>query len=89
MGDFALSGAELRAKGLNRIGNLLIPNENYVKLEQWMMPILDQMVLEQKEQVNIKRYTESEREKHLNLSICIGCFVESIPDDCAFGEGDQ
>ena len=27
MGDFALRGAELRRKGLNRIGNLLVPND--------------------------------------------------------------
>lgn len=51
LGDFHLTGLELRSKGLNRIGNLLIPNENYCKLEEWMMPILDQMVVEQKEQV--------------------------------------
>ena len=27
MGDFALRGADLRPKGLNRIGNLLVPND--------------------------------------------------------------
>ncbi|KAM9685100.1 deoxyhypusine synthase isoform 2-T2 [Trichechus inunguis] len=30
-----------------RIGNLLVPNDNYCKFEDWLMPILDQMVLEQ------------------------------------------
>ena len=28
LGDFALKGAELRKQGLNRIGNLLVPNDN-------------------------------------------------------------
>ena len=28
LGDFALRGKDLREKGLNRIGNLLVPNEN-------------------------------------------------------------
>ena len=28
LGDFALKGKDLREKGLNRIGNLLVPNEN-------------------------------------------------------------
>ncbi|XP_078439197.1 deoxyhypusine synthase-like [Wolffia australiana] len=46
-GDFALSGAYLRSKGLNRIGNLLVPNNNYCKFEDWIMPIFDQMLLEQ------------------------------------------
>lgn len=36
-----------RKKGLNRIGNLLIPNDNYVKFEEWINPILDQMLKEQ------------------------------------------
>ncbi|CAM8889623.1 unnamed protein product [Rhodiola kirilowii] len=49
-GDFSLPGALLRSKGLNRIGNLLVPNENYCKFEDWIMPILDQMLKEQKEE---------------------------------------
>ncbi|KAK6195347.1 hypothetical protein SNE40_000798 [Patella caerulea] len=50
LGDFNLSGRKLREKGINRIGNLLVPNDNYCKFEDWLMPILDQMVQEQKEQ---------------------------------------
>ncbi|XP_004287516.1 PREDICTED: deoxyhypusine synthase-like [Fragaria vesca subsp. vesca] len=49
-GDFALAGAELRSKGLNRIGNLLVPNGNYCKFEDWIIPIFDQMLKEQVEQ---------------------------------------
>ncbi|TRY97329.1 hypothetical protein DNTS_020613 [Danionella cerebrum] len=48
LGDFSLKGKELRQQGINRIGNLLVPNDNYCKFEDWLMPILDQMVLEQK-----------------------------------------
>ncbi|KAJ3013878.1 hypothetical protein HKX48_005484 [Thoreauomyces humboldtii] len=48
VGAFALEGAGLRRKGLNRIGNLLVPNENYCKFEDWVMPILDDMLEEQK-----------------------------------------
>ena len=46
-GDFALPGRELRDKGINRIGNLLVPNKNYVKFEEWLMPILDTLLEEQ------------------------------------------
>ncbi|KAF2916227.1 hypothetical protein DAI22_09g102400 [Oryza sativa Japonica Group] len=38
-GDFSLPGTLLRSKGLNRIGNLLVPNDNYCKFENWIMPI--------------------------------------------------
>ncbi|CAI0418489.1 unnamed protein product [Linum tenue] len=50
-GDFSLPGAQLRAKGLNRIGNLLVPNDNYCKFEDWVIPIFDQMLKEQTENV--------------------------------------
>jgi deoxyhypusine synthase len=49
LADFALDGAELRKKGLNRIGNLVVPNDNYCKFEDWVIPILDKMLEEQKE----------------------------------------
>lgn len=47
IGEFSLLGSDLRAKGLNRIGNLLVPNNNYCLFENWVMPILDKMVEEQ------------------------------------------
>jgi len=52
-GDFALPGAALRSKALNRIGNLLVPNDNYCKFEDWIMPIFDQMYDEQSNEVYI------------------------------------
>ncbi|XP_039023479.1 deoxyhypusine synthase-like [Hibiscus syriacus] len=49
-GDFSLPGAQLRSRGLNRIGNLLVPNDNYCKFEDWIIPIFDQMLKEQLEE---------------------------------------
>ncbi len=48
LADFNLDGAELRRKGMNRIGNLIVPNDNYCKFEDWLTPILDAMLSEQK-----------------------------------------
>ncbi|TIA95155.1 hypothetical protein E3P94_03848 [Wallemia ichthyophaga] len=42
-----LDGAHLRKKGMNRIGNLLVPNEAYCRFEDWVVPILDAMREEQ------------------------------------------
>lgn len=47
LGDFALPGGTLRDKGLNRIGNLLVPNDNYCRFEEWIVPILDSVMSEQ------------------------------------------
>ena len=54
VGDFHLKGKELRSKGINRIGNLLVPNDNYCKFEDWLMPILDQMLIEQNTEVQYR-----------------------------------
>lgn len=43
MGDFALRGKHLRMRGLNRLGNLVVPNENYVAFEEWLTPLLEVM----------------------------------------------
>ncbi|CEP62231.1 deoxyhypusine synthase LALA0_S05e00804g [Lachancea lanzarotensis] len=51
LGEFTLKGSSLRDKGLNRIGNLLVPNDNYCKFEEWIVPILDKMLEEQEEYV--------------------------------------
>lgn len=48
LGDFNLDGRMLRDSGINRIGNLLVPNDNYCKFEDWVMPLLDEMLDEQR-----------------------------------------
>jgi len=52
-GDFDLDGIELRKKGINRTGNLLVPNNHYCTLEDWMQPLLDVMLEEQKREGKI------------------------------------
>ena len=48
MGDFSkYNGADLRLKGINRIGNLLLPNNNYCKFEDWFAPLLTKLHDEQ------------------------------------------
>mmetsp|Transcript_7524 Transcript_7524/g.18512 ORF Transcript_7524/g.18512 Transcript_7524/m.18512 type:complete len:464 (-) Transcript_7524:372-1763(-) len=47
MGDFKLDGRSLRKKGINRIGNLLVPNKNYCQFEDWISPIIETMHDEQ------------------------------------------
>lgn len=49
VGSFDLKGKTLRAQGLNRVGNLLIPNDNYCKFEDFIIPIFDEMLQEQQE----------------------------------------
>jgi deoxyhypusine synthase len=47
LGEFSTPGKQLRDGGLNRIGNLVVPNDNYCAFEDWLTPILDIMLDEQ------------------------------------------
>jgi len=47
VGSFSAVGATLRKQGMNRIGNLVVPNSNYCAFEDWVMPLLDKMLEEQ------------------------------------------
>jgi deoxyhypusine synthase len=68
--DMYLAGKELRAKGLNRIGNMLVPNSNYCLFEDWIMPLLDQMLKEQQDQGTV--WTPSKVRKH--QTECLICW---------------
>ena len=52
LGSFTASGATLRKQGMNRIGNLLVPNDNYCAFEDWVIPILNKMLKEQEDSKN-------------------------------------
>ena len=41
IGDFNLKGSELRDRGINRAGNILIPNSRYCRFEEFVLPILE------------------------------------------------
>src|SRR3989338_3372834 len=41
--DFNSDGAILREKGINRIGNIFVPNSRYVKFEKFVQPILEEL----------------------------------------------
>ena len=48
LGDFDLSGKELREKGINRIGNILVPNSRYCDFEDFFIPLLNKVYKEKK-----------------------------------------
>jgi deoxyhypusine synthase len=53
VGSFDLKGSDLRMKGLNRLGNLVVPNLNYVAFEEWVSPVINKMHTEQKKEGKI------------------------------------
>ncbi|GAB0496473.1 hypothetical protein MMPV_007785 [Pyropia vietnamensis] len=85
VGEFRLDGKALRARGLNRIGNLLVPNDNYCKFEDWVFPILTAM---RKEQADGATWTPSKMIARLGAetgdesSICYWAAKNNIPIYC-------
>jgi len=47
IGTFNADGKELRDKGINRAGNIFIPNSHYCKFEDFIIPILEELNYEQ------------------------------------------
>lgn len=50
MGSYEYDGVQSRKDGLNRIGNMFVPNDNYRLFESWLLNIFDSMLTEQKQQ---------------------------------------
>ena len=82
LGKFTDSGKELREAGVNRVGNILVPNDRYVKFEKFFVPLIDKLS-------KIKdSYTPSElisilgKEINNKESIYYWCYKNNIPVFC-------
>ena len=92
LGDFKADGKELREKGINRAGNIFIPNSLYIKFEKFVLPVLEEIYKEQKRTGRI--FTPSELIWKLGEkindknSICFWACKNKIPIFCpAIGDG--
>jgi deoxyhypusine synthase len=50
LGSFGMDGKTLREKGINRIGNILVPNDRYIVFEKFMEKFLLKMLERQKKE---------------------------------------
>lgn len=86
IGRFDMDGATMRDSGLNRIGNLFIPNDNYCNFEEWLKPRLDEMHRQQVEEgVSWTPSTFIDylgREINDESSFCYWCHKNQIPIFC-------
>lgn len=48
IGSFEANGGKLREEGINRAGNIFIPNSRYVKFEKFFQPLLEEIYRENK-----------------------------------------
>jgi deoxyhypusine synthase len=87
LSEFTARGVDLRKQGLNRIGNLVVPNQNYCEFENWLLPILDSMLEEQLSGA-VKSWTPSTmihrlgKEINNEESVYYWCYKNDIPVFC-------
>ena len=63
IGSFSADDVELHEQGVNRVGNVFIKNESYMKFEDWINPILIKLYEKQ------KKWTPSELLREIGLML--------------------
>lgn len=86
LGDFSANGAELRKKGINRIGNIYAANNRYIEFESFVQPILEELYNQQKKTGKIVTPSEiiwklGEKIKNEN-SVCYWAWKNKIKIYC-------
>ncbi len=58
LGDFRADGNALRKRGINRTGNIFVPNERYMWFEEFFQPMLADLYKKQKESGHVSTPSE-------------------------------
>ncbi len=86
IGKFSFSGELLREEGINRTGNIFIPNLRYVEFEKFLTPILEKIYQEQKKTGKVISVSEFinmlGREINNKESILYWCWKNNLQAYC-------
>jgi deoxyhypusine synthase len=80
IGSFNEKGSILRDKGINRAGNILIPNSRYCRFEDFVLPILEKYKNEIKTSSDLIKILG--KEINNDKSIYYWCYKNNIPVYC-------
>ncbi|MFH0936240.1 MAG: deoxyhypusine synthase [Candidatus Woesearchaeota archaeon] len=86
LGDFRAKGKDLREQGINRIGNIFVPNDRYIAFEKFIQSVFNRLLEKQKKENRICNPSEFVHElgKEINdeESIYYWCYKNKIPVFC-------
>lgn len=91
LGDWDLKGRELREKGINRIGNILVPNDRYIEFEKYMREFFKKLENIQNEGriisssefcYELGRFMDEKLGDEKNRSILYWAYKNNIPIFC-------
>jgi len=80
-GEFEMDDVALHRRGINRLGNILIPNENYgILLEKKVQPILEELWKKERRNLSTKELSwEFGKRVRSEESLLHWCFKNQIP----------
>ena len=83
-GDFNMDDAELRDKGVNRLGNVLVPDTSYgIPIEKWMQPFLKEIYNEKERWVPCEIWKRMgdrmSKEERGTQSLLAKCAEKNVP----------
>ena len=92
LGDWSVNDAEMRQKGINRIGNIFVPNDRYVEFEKYMIPFFERLLeIERREGrpltaseviYKLGRYVDEKLGKEKEKSVIYWAYKNNIPIFC-------
>ena len=83
-GDFEMNDTELRERGINRLGNVLVPDDSYgIPIEKWMQSFLEDLYKKQTRWIPRDIWHELgarlAREERGNESLLAACVAQNVP----------
>ena len=83
-GDFEMNDTELRERGINRLGNVLVPDDSYgIPIEKWMQLFLEDLYKKQTRWIPREIWHELgarlAREERGNESLLAACVAQNVP----------
>ena len=83
-GDFEMNDTELRERGINRLGNVLVPDDSYgIPIEIWMQSFLEDLYKKQTRWIPREIWHELgarlAREERGNESLLAACVAQNVP----------
>ena len=83
-GNFEMNDTELRERGINRLGNVLVPDDSYgIPIEKWMQSFLEDLYKKQTRWIPREIWHELgarlAREERGNESLLAACVAQNVP----------
>ncbi|MDN5358218.1 MAG: deoxyhypusine synthase [Candidatus Diapherotrites archaeon] len=91
LGDWNVNDAKMREDGINRIGNIFVPNDRYIEFEKYMLPFYERLLELQKERgvlsaseviYEMGRYMDEKLGPEKESSVIYWAYKNNIPIFC-------